>query len=94
MHLILNMMNYILMIFTGAEFPVSQLPVIGQVFSRVLPLTRSIEAMNLLFSNDTSGFAALLFGELAMAAVYVIAAVSVLKYADRACKKAGKYDLF
>lgn len=94
MHLILNMMNYILMIFTGAEFPVSQLPVIGQVFSRILPLTRSIEAMNQLFSDDISGFAALLLGELAMAAVYVIAAVSVLKYADRACRKAGKYDLF
>ena len=94
MHLILNMMNYILMIFTGAEFPVSQLPVIGQVFSRVLPLTRSIEAMNLLFSNDTRRFVTLLLGELTMAAIYVIAAVSVLKYADRACRKAGKYDLF
>ena len=94
MHLILNMMNYILMIFTGAEFPVSQLPAVGRVISRVLPLTRSIEAMNLLFANDFNGFAQLLFGELAMAAVYVIAAVSVLKYADRACRKAGKYDLF
>lgn len=94
MHLILNMMNYILMIFTGAEFPVSQLPVAGQVFSRVLPLTRSVEAMNLLFSDDTRGFAALLFGELAMAAVYIVASVSVLKYADKVCRKAGKFDLF
>lgn len=94
MHLILNMMNYILMIFTGAEFPVAQLPAIGQVLSRVLPLTRSIEAMNLLFSNDTNDFAPLLVGELVMAAIYVIAAVAVLKYADRSCRKAGKYDLF
>lgn len=94
MHLILNMMNYILMIFTGAEFPVSQLPAVGRVISRVLPLTRSIEAMNLLFANNFNGFAQLLFGELAMAAVYVFAAVSVLKYADRACRMAGKFDLF
>ena len=94
MHLILNMMNYILMIFTGAEFPVSQLPAVGRVISRVLPLTRSIEAMNLLFANDFNGFAQLLFGELAMAAVYVFLAVSVLKYADRACRMAGKFDLF
>lgn len=82
------------MIFTGAEFPVSQLPRVGQVISRVLPLTRSIEAMNLLFSKDTRGFAVLLLGELAMAVIYVIDAVSVLKYADGACRKAGKYDLF
>ena len=94
MHLILNMMNYILMIFTGAEFPASQLPAVGRVISRVLPLTRSIEAMNLLFVNDFNGFAQLLFGELAMAAVYVFLAVSVLKYADRACRMAGKFDLF
>lgn len=94
MHLILNMMNYILMIFTGAEFPVSQLPAVCRVISRVLPLTRSIEAMNLLFANDFNGFAQLLIGELAMATVYAVAAVSVLKYADRACRMAGKYDLF
>lgn len=94
MHLILNMMNYILMIFTGAEFPVSQLPAIGQAFSKVLPLTRSIEAMNLLFSDNPGGFAVLLLEELAMTAIYIMAAVSVLKYADKVCRKAGKYDLF
>lgn len=94
MHLILNMMNYILMIFTGAEFPISQLAKLGQIFSRVLPLTRSIEAMNLLFSDDTNGFGILLIGELAIAAVYVLASVSVLKYAEQACRKAGKFDLF
>lgn len=94
MHLILNMMNYILMIFTGAEFPVSQLPLVGQVISKVLPLTRSIKAMNLLFGNGAGDFVVLLLGELAMAAVYVLASVSVLKYAERACRKAGKFDLF
>lgn len=94
MHLILNMMNYILMIFTGAEFPVSQLPLAGQLLSRLLPLTRSIQAMNLLFGSDMSQLAALLLGELAMAAIYIFASVAVLKYAERACQKAGKFDLF
>lgn len=94
MHLILNMMNYILMIFTGAEFPVTQLPAAGRVLSRLLPLTRSIEAMNQLFSEESAGVAPLLLGELAMAAIYAAAAVSVLKYADSACRKAGKFDLF
>ena len=94
MHLILNMMNYILMIFTGAEFPVSQLPMVGQVFSRVLPLTRSIEAMNILLDNDTKNFAILLLGEMTMAGIYALTSVSILKYAERACLKAGKYEMF
>lgn len=94
MHLILNMMNYILMIFTGAQFPVSQLPAIGQFISRLLPLTRSIKAVNLLFGNGTGHFWTLLLGELAIAAVYTFSSLAVLKYAERACRKAGKFDLF
>lgn len=94
MHIILNMMNYILMIFTGAEFPVTQLPRLGQILSRLLPLTRSIEAMNLLFNDDRSRFIPLLLGELVLAAAYTLAAIAVLKYAESACKRQGKFDLF
>lgn len=94
MHLILNMMNYILMIFTGAEFPVSQLPAVGQMVSKLLPLTRSIQAMNLLFGNGEGNVYALLLEELAVGAVYVCLAVSILKYAENACRKAGTFDLF
>lgn len=94
MHLILNMMNYILMIFTGAEFPISQLPLAGQILSRALPLTRSIEAMKLLFDNETENCIYLLLGELAMAVLYALASVFILKYAEKACIKAGNFDLF
>lgn len=94
MHLILNMMNYILMIFTGAEFPVSQLPLLGQLVSRLLPLTRSIEAMNILFGSTAGQFSLLLLGELAIAAVYIIFSLAILKYAERACCRAGRFDLF
>lgn len=94
MHLLLNMMNYVLMIFTGAEFPISQLPVAGRVLSRALPLTRSIEAMNLLLGDDLRRFGILLIEELAMAIIYALASVFILEYVERACKKAGKFDLF
>jgi len=50
--------------------------------------------MNLLFEGKTEGFGLLLFGEFIMAAIYTIAALSILKYAERACRKAGKFDLF
>ena len=56
MHLVLNVVSYLLMIFTGAEFPVSQLPLIGRIISQLMPLTKSISAMNLLFQPDLQAF--------------------------------------
>lgn len=93
-HLVLNVTSYVLMIFTGAEFPVSQLPAAGQLLSRVLPLTRSIEAMNLLFSGGGEAFAPLLLGELVLAAVYALLAWAGFRGAERICRKSGKLDLF
>lgn len=93
-HMVLNVTSYLLLIFTGAEFPVSQLPAAGQLLSRALPLTRSIEAMNLLFSGGGTRFSALLLGELALAAVYVLLALAVFRGVERACRRSGKLDLF
>ena len=94
MHLILNVVSYILMIFTGAEFPVSQLPIWGQWVSRILPLTHSIEAMKVLLGNIEGNFYRLLLGELEIAITYVILAWVTLRSAERICRKSGKFDLF
>ena len=94
MHLILNVMSYVLMIFTGAEFPISQLPLIGQWISKILPLTRSIQAMNMLYGSEGGDFEALIIGELFVAFCYFIAAWATLRGAERACRKSGKFDLF
>lgn len=93
-HMVLNVTSYILMIFTGAEFPISQLPAAGRLLSRALPLTRSIEAMNLLFSGDGGAFSSLLLGELGAAAAYALLALGGFKAAEWACRKSGKFDLF
>lgn len=94
MHLVLNVVSYILMIFTGAEFPVAQLPFVGRIISRLLPLTRSIQAMNLLFENDRSGFAVLLLGEIFVAAAYALLAWGIFRTAEYICRRSGKLDLF
>jgi len=94
MHLILNVVSYILMIFTGAEFPISQLPLWGQWLSRVLPLTHSIEAMNVLFGRSEGNFYRLLLAELGIAIFYMIIAWAALRGAELACRKSGKFDLF
>ena len=94
MHLILNVVSYILMIFTGAEFPVSQLPRWGQLLSRFLPLTHSIEAMNVLFGKGSGDVTQLLIYELGIAAFYIILAWAMLCGAEMICRKNGKFDLF
>lgn len=94
MHLVLNVVSYVLMIFTGAEFPVAQLPTVGRAISRLLPLTRSIRAMNLLFEGAARGVLPLLLGELAVGATYALAAWCVFLAAQRVCVRSGKLDLF
>ena len=94
MHLILNVVSYVLMIFTGAEFPVSQLPLWGQWLSRLLPLTHAIEAMNVLLGKQEGNFYRLLLSELGVAVFYVFAAWGMLRSAEQVCRKSGKFDLF
>lgn len=94
MHLILNVVSYILMIFTGAEFPISQLPLWGQRLARLLPLTHSIEAMNVLLGKQEGNFYQLLLCEFGIAILYMIAAWATLRGAEQACRKSGRFDLF
>ena len=47
-HMISNVMWYVLLIFTGTNFPVSQLPEAVQIISYILPMTRSIAAARAL----------------------------------------------
>ena len=94
MHLVLNVVSYLLMIFTGAEFPVSQLPLIGRIISQLMPLTKSISAMNLLFQPDHSRFAVLLLGELATGAAYALLARAVFGFAERTAQRTGRFDMF
>lgn len=94
MHLILNVVSYVLIIFTGAEFPVSQLPLIGQMISKILPLTHSLQAMNLLFSHDQGGFWMLLGTELFIAVCYAAAARTIFGVVERIARQNGRFDVF
>lgn len=95
MHLILNLMEYVLLIFTGSNFPVEQLPKVIQLVSYALPLTRSIAAArgvvngmewNLVFE--------LLCGEVLVGIAYILLAASLVKWAERAAIKRGTLELF
>ncbi|MCL2342739.1 MAG: ABC transporter permease [Firmicutes bacterium] len=94
-HFILNTMSYVLMIFCGANFPIAQLPVWGQIISRGLPLTRGIQAANLLFTRfELRDFLSLIVGEVAVGAAYFLAAFTVIKFAERAAIKRASFEMF
>ncbi len=93
-HLVLNILNFVLIIFTGAEFPVSQLPVLGQLLSQCLPLTRTIRAMDVLFGQTGGKMKELLIGELVLAVIYLFLARALLYLVERLCRVDGKLDAF
>lgn len=95
MHLILNLMEYVLLIFTGSNFPVSQLPEAIQVVSYALPLTRSIQAARgVACGMGWSEILSLLGGEIIVGIVYVLLAAGLVKYAERVAIKDGTLELF
>lgn len=94
MQLVLNVISYVLLIFTGAEFPVSQLPFWGQIISKVLPLTHSLDAMKMLYNGEVELFWKLNGIELAVAGAYAISTWLVFWIVERIARCSGKFDTF
>ena len=94
-HMISNVMWYVLLIFTGTNFPISQLPESVQIISYLLPMTRSIAAARELVAGaKLSLVRGLLFGEVAVAFTYLVIAAVVIKYAEKIAIKNGTLELF
>lgn len=94
-HFILNLSVYVLMIFCGANFPIAQLPKVGQFISRLLPLTRSIEAANMLFGPlEGSSLAKLLLGEALLGVCYFFTGFLVIRLVERLAIKRATLDVF
>lgn len=95
MHLILNLMEYVLLIFSGSNFPIEQLPEVVQVVSYALPLTRSIAAARGIVSGlEWSTVLGLLGGEIVVGIAYVILAAGLVKFAEREAIRKGTLELF
>jgi len=95
MYLILNAISLLIMIFSGANFPVSQLPQFAQFIANAFPLYRSIAAGNLAMGgNFSTEFAHLIIGEFVLGAIYFAATVSLIKIIERATIKKANLDMF
>ena len=94
MHFLLNVSQYVLMIFTGVQFPVAQLPAAVRWISGLLPLTRSVRAMDLLLGGDRRGWIPLAAGEAALGLAYCFLAAGLLRLTARRALKTGGLELF
>jgi len=95
MHLVLNALAMIIMIFSGANFPVSQLPAFAQWLANAFPLFRSIQAANISFGDQISdGFWQLLLGEIVLGLMYYLLAFILIKIVERIAIKKATLELF
>lgn len=93
-HFLVNTIERILLIFTGANFPLEDLPVFLQKFSSVFPLTHSIKAaQNLIYGNNLSSNLDLLNREFTLGIIYFFIGVIILNYTEKFSIKKGILDI-
>lgn len=83
-NLMLNLISRVLLIFSGANFPIRKLPPLLQLFSNYLPLTRSIRiAQGLMEGKVLSDYYQLIFEEFTLGIVFIIIATILLKFMEK-----------
>jgi len=94
-NMLVNIASTMLIIMTGANFPVDRLPAVLQHVSYALPLTRSIKLMRLVVANQaTSASWNLLLGELALGVIFVAIGYMVFAIMERMAQKYATIDLY
>jgi len=95
MYLITNTVAVLIMIFSGANFPVEQLPGWTQFFAGGFPLFRSIAAGNLAMGGSfTAEYARLVAGEAILGIIYFTAAILIVKIIEHIAIKKATLEMF
>ncbi|EPD01772.1 ABC transporter permease [Lacticaseibacillus paracasei] len=93
MHFILNFIATGLLILTGANFPLKQLPVFWQYFAQWVPLTHAIDAANQVIAGNTDILSPLLV-ETALAISYLVAASYMIKWCEHLARRNATLEMF
>ena len=94
-HLFLNISEYVLMILTGASFPLTRLPSFMMAVSSKLPLTHGIMAARLIANNgDVNMIQSLLLKEFAIGSVYILIGYGLLQYFEYQARVKATLDLY
>lgn len=92
---ILNFMEYILLLFTGANIPIEQYPYPVRTISYMLPMTRGIKAIRgYIAGRDLEYCMHLLFSEMLLGIMYFLLAAIIVKWVEKIAIKNGRLELF
>ena len=92
--LLVNTAEKILLIFTGANFSITQLPIFLQKFSYCLPLTRSIEASQKIVQGDSIfNNIHLIRMEFILGIIFLFLGTLMLRYMESLAIKKGILDM-
>mgnify|MGYP000669331584 CR=1 FL=1 len=95
MHFILNVIYMAMTILCGANFPVSDLPAAARAISHMLPLTRSIQAADMLFGTvDGVRLTSLLAQEWGVGIAYLLLGFITVKVCERIAIKRATLEMF
>lgn len=90
-----NFVYFLLLIFSGANVPINQLPAWMQIISSMLPLTRGIAAGRLLVSGASlPSVAPLLWGELGIGLAYGLFGYLLFTVFEIEAKRRGTLEIF
>ncbi|MCL2717462.1 MAG: ABC transporter permease [Lachnospiraceae bacterium] len=94
-YLLLNAIGLLIIIFSGANFPVSQLPAFAQWIAHIFPLFRSVQAANMSFGGEFSSlFGQLLIGEAILGLVFYVMSFILIKIIERIAIKRATLEIF
>ena len=94
-YMLLNTLSVALMIFSGANFPVAQLPLFAQWIAHVFPLFRSVQAANMSMNGSFDlTFIHLIIGEFGLGVIFYIIAVVLIKIIERVAIKNATLEVF
>jgi ABC-2 type transport system permease protein len=94
-NLILNTGSVMLLALTGANFPISELPVFLQKISYCIPITRSIEAGKIMLKHgDMSVVQNLIFQEFLVGVIYTVLGYLMLRVMDYMSRTKATLDIY
>ena len=94
-HLILNIVANMILLFSGANFPITQLPLVVQYLAKIFPLHRAVAAANMSRANfELRSYLKLIIGETILGICFYIVAFILLKIMERVAIKKASLEMF
>jgi len=90
-----NLVYFLLLLFSGANVPVSSLPQWMQYISWAIPLTRGIQAArDIVAGASLAEVSGLLMGEFTVGLVYLVAGYALFRFFENEAKRRGTLEAF